>query len=209
MKTVFQLLFVVVIGYLGYLIYDSINQPIQFQEQKDKRYDAVVNRLKMIRDAQVAYKGIHEKYTGSFDTLIAFVKEGNFKITKNEGSLTDSMLNAGLTEKEALKLGIIKRDTILISVKDSICKGLNPDSLRYVPYSPDNAEFFLGASTVTSGSGLVIPVFEASVENRVYLKGLDEQERINLDDNARQLGRFPGLKVGSLDEANNNAGNWE
>lgn len=209
MKKAFQILFVAVILYLGYLIYESINQPIQFQEQKDKRTAAVVERLKMIRDAQVAYKGIHEKYTGSFDTLIAFVKEGNFKITKNEGSLTDSMLVAGMTEKEALKLGIIKRDTILVSVKDSICKGLNPDSLRYVPFSPDKAQFSLGAASLTSSSGLIIPVFEAAVENRVFLKGLDNQERINMDDEARQLGRYPGLKVGSLDEANNNAGNWE
>lgn len=209
MKTVLQIVLVFVILGLGYLVYDSVNQPIEFQEQQTKRQTAVVNRLKMIREAQVAYKGIYEKYTGSFDTLIDFVKTGNFKITKNEGSLTDSMLNAGMTEKEALKLGIIKRDTILVSVKDSICHDLNPDSLRYVPYSPDGAKFEIAATALTSSSGLVIPVFEASVTNKVYLKGLDNQERINLDDMAKKLGRFPGLKVGSVEEANNNAGNWE
>jgi hypothetical protein len=77
-----------------------------------------------------------------------------------------------------------------------------------VPFT-DKAQFEMGASSITTSSGLVIPVFEAKVANRVYLKGLDNQERINLDDMAEQLGRFPGLKVGSLDEANNNAGNWE
>ena len=209
MKTVLQILLVFVICGLGYLVYDSINQPIHFQEQMEKRKNAVVDRLKMIRDAQVAYKGINEKYTGSFDTLIDFVKNGSFKITKNEGSLSDSLLNAGMTEKEAIKLGIIKRDTVLVSVKDSICKSLDPDSLRFVPYSPDHEQFFMGATALTSSSGLVIPVFEASVTNKVYLKGLDNQERINLDDEAKQLNRFPGVKVGSLEEANNNAGNWE
>lgn len=208
-KRVLQIALVFVILYLGYLIYSSVNQPIQFQEQMDKRKAAVVNRLKMIRDAQVAYKGIYEKYTGSFDTLIDFVKNGNFKITKNEGSLTDSMLAAGMTEKEALKLGIIKRDTVLVSVKDSICKNLDPDSLRFVPYSPDKELFFLGADILKSNSGLLIPVFEANVTNKVYLKGLDNQLRINLDDEAKQLNRFPGLKVGDIQEANNNAGNWE
>jgi hypothetical protein len=183
-------------------------QPIRFNNEQAKRQNAVVDRLKMIRDVQVAYKTIYEKYTGSFDTLITFAKEGNLKLVKSEGSLTDSMLQAGLTEAEAVKQGIIKRDTVLVAVKDSICKNFNPDSLRYVPFT-DKAQFEMGASSITTSSGLVIPVFEAKVANRVYLKGLDNQERINLDDMAEQLGRFPGLKVGSLDEANNNAGNWE
>ncbi len=209
MKKVLQILLVFVIVGLGYLVYDSINQPIKFQEQQEKRQTAVVNRLKLIREAQVAYKGRYDKYTGSFDTLINFVKSDFFKITKNEGSLSDSLLNAGMTEKEAIAQGIIKRDTVLVSVKDSLCKNLDPDSLRFVPFSVDKEEFFLGATQLTSSSGLIIPVFEASVTNKVYLKGLDNQERINMDDLAKNLGRFPGLKVGSLEEANNNAGNWE
>ncbi len=208
MKTVFQVILVFVIVGLGYLVYDSIMQPIRFNNEQAKRQNAVVDRLKMIRDVQVAYKTIYEKYTGSFDTLITFAKEGNLKLVKSEGSLTDSMLQAGLTEAEAVKQGIIKRDTVLVAVKDSICKNFNPDSLRYVPFT-DKAQFEMGASSITTSSGLVIPVFEAKVANRVYLKGLDNQERINLDDMAEQLGRYPGLKVGSLDEANNNAGNWE
>lgn len=208
MKTALQIVLVFVILGLGYLVYDSVNQPIEFNEQYAKRQEAVVNRLKLIREAQVAYKGINQKYTGSFDTLIDFVKNGNFKVVKMEGTLTDSMLQAGMTEKDALKEGIIKRDTVLISVKDSLCNGLDPDSIRYVPYT-DQAQFELGASSLTTSSGLVIPVFEAKVANRVYLKGLDNQERINLDDMARKLGRYEGLKVGSLEEANNNAGNWE
>jgi organic radical activating enzyme len=151
---------------------------------------------------------IYEKYTGSFDTLITFAKEGNLKLVKSEGSLTDSMLQAGITEAMAVKQGIIKRDTVLVAVKDSICKNFNPDSLCYVPYT-NGAKFKMGASSITTSSGLVIPVFEARVENRVYLKGLDNQERINMDKLAETLGRYPGLKVGSLEEANNNAGNWE
>jgi len=208
MKTALQIILVFVIAGLGYLVYDSIMQPIRFNQEHAKRQTAVVNRLKMIRDVQVAYKTIHEKYTGSFDTLITFAKEGNLKLVKSEGSLTDSMLQAGMTEAKAVKEGIIKRDTVLVAVKDSICKNFNPDSLRFVPFT-NLAEFEMGAASITTSSGLVIPVFEAKVENRVYLKGLDNQERINLDDMAEKLGRYPGLKVGSLEEANNNAGNWE
>lgn len=201
----FGLLFVILL--LGYLIYNSINEPIEYEQQFNKRNTAVVNRLKLIRDAEVAYKSIHDKYTGSFDTLIDFVKNGQLKMLRMEGSLTDSMLQAGMTEKDALSAGIIKRDTVYLAVKDSICRNLNPDSLRRVPYC--NAEFELGSTVLTSSSGLAIPVFEAKVLNKVYLKGLDEQQRINKDNLAKQLDRYPGLKVGSLEEANNNAGNWE
>ncbi|MCF0191669.1 MAG: hypothetical protein HUJ96_10455 [Marinilabiliaceae bacterium] len=208
MKIALQIILVFVILGLGWLVYQSVQEPIVFQEKYEKRKAAVVERLKIIRDAQVAYKASNEKYASTFDTLITFVKTGNYKITKNEGTLTDSMLQAGMTEKEAIKLGIISRDTVYVSVKDSICKNLNPDSLEYVPYS-NGAKFELGASSITTSSGLVIPVFEASVANKVFLQGLDNQERINLDETAKQLNRYPGLKVGSLEEANNNAGNWE
>ncbi len=208
LKKVLQVVILLVIILLGYLIYESIMEPIRFQEQYEKRATAVVKRLKLIREAQVAYKSINDHYTGSFDTLINFVKTDSFKIVKMEGVLSDSLLNEGMTEKEAIKLGIIKRDTIRLSVADSIMGNLSPDSIEYVPYT-DGQKFKLGASSITTSSGLVIPVFEASVLNRVYLKGLDNQERINLDDKANKLGRFPGLKVGSLEEANNNAGNWE
>ncbi len=207
MKRAIQIVLLLVIVALGFLVYLSINEPIEYEKQYNKRTEAVVNRLKLIRDAQVAYKTIHGKYTGSFDTLIDFIKNGQLKMLRMEGALNDSLLAAGMTEREAIKLGIIKRDTVYIPVKDSICKNFNPDSLRRVPFV--NAEFELGATILTSSSNLEIPVFEAKVANKVYLQGLDEQQRINKDNLANKLQRYPGIKVGSLEEANNNAGNWE
>lgn len=207
MKKVIQIVLLAVIVCLGYLVYTSINEPIEYEKQYNKRYSAVVNRLKLIRDAQVAYKSINNKYTGSFDTLIDFVKNGQLKMLRMEGSLNDSLLAAGVTEQEAIKKGIIKRDTVFIPVKDSICKDFNPDSLCRVPFV--DANFEMGATTITTNSNLQIPVFEAKVANKVYLDGLDNQRRINMDNLAKKLGRYPGLMVGSLEEANNNAGNWE
>lgn len=200
--------FLLVIIVLIYFLRESIMEPIRFEEKYQARKSAVVERLKQIREMQVAYKSINNKYTGSFDTLIDFANNGNLKIVIMEGSLSDSLLKEGWTEQKAMKAGIIKRDTMLVAVKDSLCKTYNPDSLRFVPCVA-NQEFKMASSSITTSSGLVIPVFEASVTNRVYLNGLDNQERINMDNEAIQLGRFPGLKVGSVEEANNNAGNWE
>ena len=43
----------------------------------------------------------------------------------------------------------------------------------------------------------------------VYLNGLDAQEIANIKDVQTKLGKYCGLMIGSLETANNNAGNWE
>lgn len=65
------------------------------------------------------------------------------------------------------------------------------------------------ATILTTGSGIKVPVFEAKVHNNTVLKNLDRQLVINLNDQKRTNGKYPGLKVGSVTETNNNAGNWE
>ena len=209
MKTVIQIVLIIAIIALGYFCVDSIQRPIRFIKESNIRKDAVINNLKDIRTAQVAYKSIHDKFTGSFDTLIDFIKNDSLKLVKKEGSLSDSLLEAGWTEEKALKVGMIKRDTILVSVLDSLFgKEYYIDSLRYIPYA-DNEEFDMGAGIVETGSGVKVQVFEAKVHNNIYLNGLEQQEIDNLSDKTLKLERYPGLKVGSLTETNNNAGNWE
>ncbi len=210
MKTIIQVLLVIAIAVLSYLCIDSINQPVRFQKDYQERVNKVVERLKEIRSAQVAYRSIYGDYTGSFDVLVDFVKNDSLPMVRMEGSLTDSMLEAGVTEVMALKQGIIKRDTTKISVMDSLFNKRNwaADSLRYVPFT-DKKQFELGAGEIVTVSGVSVAVFEAKVHNNVFLEGLDRQEVININDKQRKLERYPGLRVGSLEEANNNAGNWE
>ncbi len=209
MKTVLQIVLTIAIIVLGYLCVESIQKPVRFQKNYEKRKDKVIERLENIRSAQNAYKSVHKKFTGSFDTLLQFVKTDSLPLVRMEGRLSDSMLEAGITELKALKLGIIKRDTIRVSVKDSLfAKGFNVDSLRFVPYTKGE-KFELGTGIIKTASGVDVPVFEAKVLNDTYLKGLEKQEIINLNDKTLKLEKFPGLKVGSLEEANNSAGNWE
>jgi hypothetical protein len=70
-------------------------------------------------------------------------------------------------------------------------------------------QFKLDAISYNSISNVVIPLFEASVHNDVYLKGLDRQSIVNLNDEQENMNKYPGLKVGSVTQPNNNAGNWE
>ncbi|MBR8535284.1 hypothetical protein KDU71_06915 [Carboxylicivirga sediminis] len=210
MKTVIQIVLTIAIIALGYYCVESINKPIRFQEQHEIRKNANVEKLILTRDAQVAYKSVYNKYTGSFDTLINFILNDSLPLVKKEGSLTDSMREAGMTEIKALALGIISRDTIRVSVKDSLFPAGYPvDSLKYIPFVEGGKMYEMGAGVVETGSGVKVQVFEAKVHNNIYLAGLEAQEVINLNDKTEKLERYPGLKVGSLEAANNNAGNWE
>ncbi len=199
MKTVYQIVLAILIVVIGYFVVESIMKPIRFEKEKNKRYDVTIQRLKDVRTAQVAYRSRYNKYTGSFDTLITFLKQGEFKVVKQIGSEDDSL---------AVALKKVYRDTIRVAVRDSLFKNFPVDSLRFVPFS-GGAQFEMAAGELETGSKVKVKVFECKAHNDVILKGLDRQEIINMNDLAKKLEKYAGLKVGSMTEATNNAGNWE
>jgi len=210
MRTIIQILLAVVALGLVYFIYKGIQNPIEFEKAKDERYQATIERLKDIRKAQLAYREVYGRFTGSWDTLINFVKYDSLRNVRKIGELTDSMIEAGLTERRAMREGLIIRDTVRESVLETLFgPSFNPESLKYIPLPDTTAEFLLGANVITTGSGIKVPVFEAKAHNNIILRNLDRQFVINLNEQRRLNEKYPGLKVGSLTEAVNNAGNWE
>jgi len=163
-----------------------------------------------IRKAQIEYKNRYGEHAGSWEELARFLNEEKLPFVIKEGSLTDEQLAKGMTEQKAIKEGLIKRDTIWVLAKDTLFnRGFDPSVLAYVPVEGVNAKFTLDTATIRSASGYTIKVFESAVLYDTYLNDLQRQLLINLKDRARTLERFPGLKVGSVTEINNNAGNWE
>ena len=210
MKTAIQIVLIAIAILLGYLIFQSVEDPIEFEKAKDARYAATVQKLKDIRKAELAYKNVNGRFTGNWDTLISFVKHDSLSLVRKIGMLTDSMIDAGWNEEMAIKKGKIIRDTIRISVLDSLFGRSYPvEKIKYIPVKDTVAEFHLGATIITTGSGIKVPVFEAKAHNNTILRDLDRQMVINMNDERRTNKKYPGLKVGSLEEANNNAGNWE
>lgn len=211
MDKIFKLILVAVSIVLGYLCVQSILIPIKFNEEKSFREKVVIARLADIRRAQVEYRTAKGVYTNSFDTLIAFVRQGKAPIILKEGSLTDKQLEAGLTEKEAVRQGIIKRYTTYVSILESLFgKNYPIDSIRYVPFSNPLTEFEMEKGELTSGAAAIsVKVVEVRTPYTVYLNGLNRQEIINIVETQEKMNKYPGLKFGSVTEANNNAGNWE
>jgi hypothetical protein len=211
MDKIFKLVLVAVIIALGYLCVQSILIPIEFNEQKTLREKAVIARLVDIRKAQIEYRTSKGSYTDNFDSLVTFIKEGKAPIILKEGSLTDKQLESGLTEREAVRQGIIKRDTTYVSIMESLFGKEYPiDSLRYVPFSSPLTEFEMEKGELTSGAAAItVKVVEVRTPYKVYLQGLNRQEVINIVETQEKMNKYPGLKFGSVTEANNNAGNWE
>lgn len=209
MKRLIQILLAIAIVVLAYFIWESIQKPIRFNKEKDKRYAATIAKLKDIRTAQLAYKDEYGKFTGSFDTLINFIQTDSMTVVKAIGSIPDSLLESGWTEEIALKEGLIIRDTNKICIKDTLFRGSYPaDKLWKVPFT-ENESFEMAARTVLTGSNVEVKVFEAKVANNVLLHGLNRQLVINLNERMKNTNNYPGVKVGDIDEPNNNTGNWE
>ncbi|MDR1667624.1 MAG: hypothetical protein LBS03_08050 [Bacteroidales bacterium] len=199
MKIAIHIILVIAICAISYFIVESVQKPIRFNREQEKRYNATIQRLKDIRTAQVAYKAENKRYTASFDTLIAFLREGDFKVVRQIGDEDDSA---------DVKAGRIIRDTTLVRVLDSLFyKGYPIDSIKYVPFT-DRKEFEMGTKNMEAGK-VKVQVFEAKVHNDILLHGMDPQLLLNFNAAREKTVKYAGLKVGSLSEPNNNAGNWE
>ena len=228
MKTVINIVLAACVIGLIYVCYGSIMGPINFDDAKKTREKQVIARLIDIRKAQLEYRNLHNgRYTASFDTLIDFVKTAKLPFVKKEGVLSDTQLEAGMTEKKAMaiinkakktgnyseveKMGLtnFKRDTMWVAVLDTIYpRGFNADSMRYIPFG-NGAQFEMAIKNDTAKSGAPIFMFEVKAPYDTYLNGLDKQEIANLKDLQTKLGKYCGLMVGSIESPNNGAGNWE
>lgn len=208
MKVTLKILLAVAVVLLAYMCYRSIMGPIEFKDERDRRENLIKARLIDIRKAQIEYKNIHKVHAANFDELSKFLKDEKLPFLIKEGVLTDEQLEKGMTEKEAVKKGLIIRDTVWVTAVDTLFgKGYNVDDLRNVPGA--NVQFTMDTATLTSGSGYTVKVFQCGVLYDDYLGDLNKQEVYNLKDKASKMGKYAGLRVGSVEEINNNAGNWE
>ena len=214
---------------LVYLIVDSIQQPVKFNKIRAYRESIAIQRLKDLRDLQVAYKNVNGRYVSTVDSLKKFYNEGKIVVVMQVGSKDDSLAMA-TTKKVKAKLRRFKGDKLnqelmklyqageknlvfstktTVFVKDTLFHGrtdFHIDSLAWIPFSGDSLEMKAITRLV---QGVKVPLFEAKMPYESLLKGMDRQLRINLKAEREDQGRYQGLMVGSIDAPNNNAGNWE
>ena len=186
MKKLFQIILAVAIVGLVYVIYVQISTPIRFDKETKAKKAQVIDRIKDIRTAQRAFKSKYQHFTASFDSLSAFV-------------LTDTL------ELE-FKIAVI--DTIFAPKKVT---RQDVENFRFIPGTGNKAQFIMEAGIITTESKVVIPVVECRAPYKAFLDTVAyRQEVINLiDEEQNNFNRYPGVKFGSMDSGNNEAGNWE
>lgn len=231
MKTAIRVLLALAICFLAYICVMSVVTPINFENKRAEREIKVVEHLVDIRTAQNEFRLQHGRYTDNLDSLVIWLQTGSKKEVVKEGALTEKQLEAGLTEAKAVKMiekakktgnykevkengleGFV-RDTIASPVLDALFHGKYTNEtigdIIYIPYT-DHIKFEAEVNdSYTTSQGIHIPLVEVRAHFNTYLGDLDDQERVNLIDREEQLFHYPGLKMGDVNEPNNNAGNWE
>ena len=223
-KTIIQIVLAVVIVGLGYMLYDTIQKPMRFDNEFTKRRDACAEKLKAIRTLEDAYKLTYGSYTGSFDTLIGrLMNEDSMKVVSkiiNRDKIPADVDINEVAENEAVKLGYISRAEVLVNPIAKLREdGKLPTidaatgkkrqltdeeilNLRYVPYPKgEKNEFELYASTLDK-NGFTVPVFLCQVPLEVLLKDMDEQLVVNKIAEIHEVqDRYAGWKVGDTTQS--------
>ena len=210
MKKVIQFILGLVIVALIYVVANLIHTPLSFEQQLESRNAEVIVKLKDIRAAQRAYKSKYQQFTADFDTLINFILTDSLEMERKLVDEDDSVAMAQLKragKKNVEKYNLAVVDTIFSPRK--LTKEQIQD-LRYIPYA-GQMQFILEAGKVMTGSNIVVPVVECRAPYKAYLDTVEfRQNVINLiDDRVNNFNEYAGLKFGSMEGSNNEAGNWE
>lgn len=196
-KLIIQIVLFVLIVVLGYFVYQSVQEPIEFRKEQRKRELVVVNKLKDIRSSQVIYRQLNGSYSNNFDSLTLFLASAEIPVVKMVPDPEDTTFTKTINDT----IGYIKVVDTLFQDKDYTL-----NELRLIPFSIDQ-EFEINADTIERG-GVEVHVFEVKAPIEAYLRGMDAQTVINIVAKQNDIERYPGLKVGSLTEPSTD-GNWE
>ncbi len=207
---IISILLWVIIGYLGYQLYESINAPVRFNKVKEKRYRMVIKNLKDIRAGELAYQEINGKFTGSYDSLIQFIDTAQFAITQRRDTVYDDVeKNRAYGIDKGYFIEEVLIDTLgFVPVKDSLYQGTaRYKNMMKVPIEGVDATIDLKAGKLDK-NGTIYSVFEAKIDKAAIL--FDQPKDLVIQE--KQLVSVDGvngeyIKVGSLNDVDT-SGNW-
>jgi hypothetical protein len=195
---VIQVVLGIIVVVLAYFLYESIMRPVRFNAAVKVREDVVIAKLIDLRTSEQFFKRQYNRYTSNFDSLITFLKTGEIPEVRMIPDPNDTTFTKTISDT----LGYVKVADSLFSKRPDF----DINSLRYIPFT--NMEPFEIASGYVDRGGIKVGVYEVKAHYNTFLKGLDRQYVINLIKSKEDLDKFPGLKVGSMDEPSTD-GNWE
>ena len=193
---------------LAFFVYDSITSEVEFNKLAKERIAENVQKLKDLRTLQIAYKKENDVFADNFNSLLDFLENDSTTIIKSVGETPDSLVNGKqITDAQALEMGLISRDTLYVSAKESIFNEnyiksrdnkypFDINTLSIIPFTEQ--KYNIDANVIEKGK-VNVQVFEISAAFKHVFNGLDAENK-KYDLNSL-------LKVGSMTEASLN-GNW-
>ncbi|MBK9254345.1 MAG: hypothetical protein IPM42_02530 [Saprospiraceae bacterium] len=147
MKSIINVVLVLVALILAYWLYATIQEPIAFKAEKVKRQEAVVATLKKIQITQDVYRLVTGKYAGNFDTLVTVIKNGKIENVKLESDPSDP------TNQDKF-IRTVSYWPALDSLYSIVGEKFSVDSLRYIPFG-EGKTFDIAADTLRYQNTLV------------------------------------------------------
>ena len=190
-----------------YLIYKSIQTPIEFARESKARYAKVIAVLKDIRKSEEAYEAVNKTYTNSFDELEKFIENGQFYITtQRDTSWTEFDKHFKI---DVLKQNVVTDTIGKVLVKDSLFKGSDRyEQMASVTIGDRTIPIKIETGVITRENEVKFPVFEVKISKKDILEGLDEEE---IEKELQKVGvndiKGPYVSVGSMTEVSS-SGNW-
>ncbi|PIY12404.1 MAG: hypothetical protein COZ18_02205 [Flexibacter sp. CG_4_10_14_3_um_filter_32_15] len=202
-RTIFTLFFWMCAIGLGYALVDTIKTSIEQERLIAESEERVIERLKIIREAQKTYQLRYGKYAASWDSLEQFMKDGViYNVSKREIVIPKDKIRT----LETYYLGDSVRtiyDTLgtipaINSVFENGVPTFNLDSMEYIP-GKGNKQFKLFVEKKPTGKTDIMAD---------YIEVID-QFPVNPERSDESLNRRTKfLRFGSLNEVST-VGNWE
>ena len=222
-KVLFRCLMVVVVLVLAIMVMRSIMRPEKFRNVYNERCEMIKEKLITIRDVQAVYKNENKTYFADADSLEDFALNGKVSIIKNVGDIPE-----GMSEKDALKAGLLRKETVEISAMEKVMetdasrKPENFNSLQYVLHS-NGPKFNIQTGSIASKTYeipvymIVVPLDDILTDmdkaitpensspfvkffNKIFYNGFSEETQYR--------SQYKDMVMGSLTEAST-SGNWE
>ncbi len=177
---------------LAFFLVSRIKYSIDEEARINAAEDKVIEKLKLIRDAQIAFQSVNGRYANEWDSLLNFVENGNiFLIQRREETV---LLDYG-AEETTLYLDTLGSVTVIDSLFSNI-PNFKASNLIFVP-GYENVKFEIWASKIEKG-GVEVDVVE--VRNP---KPFDPNRKESNEANINKPLRF-GSRTSIT-----TAGNWE
>ena len=189
---VLSVVFFAIAAFLGYLLWKGVDDVVEQEKRIALLEAATIEKLEMLRDAQLAFQASNGKYAGTWDSLRTFIETGTIWIVQR--TETTKLLDYGAEEIS------VRFDTLgSVSVIDSLFNPQkHPDfNIELLPVVPGSGgkrfEFF--ADKIEKTGGYKVSVFEIRDPAPI-----NPERRANNNEKA--------LRVGSRTDASTE-GNWK